>query len=67
MGSNHASSKPCGICHLQILRRPRLPKGTRNTPIGTASVQSGSESAGHDFEDEERHMLAVVVRCWAQR
>ena len=67
MGSNHDSRKPCGMCNLQILKRPRLPKWTRNTPIGTASVQSGSESAGHDFEDEEGHMLAVVARCGAQR
>jgi hypothetical protein len=22
---------------------------------------------GHDFEEEERHMLAAVVRCGAQR
>ena len=67
MDSNHDSRKPFGMCNLQILKRPRLPKRTRNTPIGTASVQSGSESAGHDFEDEERHMLAVVARCGAQR
>jgi hypothetical protein len=40
MDSNHDSRKPFGMCNLQILKRPRLPKWTRNTPIGTASVQS---------------------------
>ena len=58
MDSNHDSRKPFGMCNLQILKRPRLPKRTRKTPIGTASVQSGSESAGHDFEDEARQA------CW---
>src|SRR5665647_2419032 len=46
MDSNHDSRRPFGICNLQILKRPSLPKRTRKTPIGTASVQSGSESAG---------------------
>ena len=40
MDSNHDSRKPCGMCNLQILRRPRLPKRARNTHIGTAPVQS---------------------------
>jgi hypothetical protein len=62
MDSNHDSHKFSRMCNLQILKRPRLPNWTRNAPIGTAPVQSGRESAGHDFEEEERHMLAVVVR-----
>jgi hypothetical protein len=61
MDSNHDSHTPCGMCNLQILKRPRLPKRTRNAPIGTASVQSGSEPASHDFE-EERHMFGGEVR-----
>src|ERR1035438_7592137 len=41
---NHDKNKLCGMCNLQILKRPKLPKGTRFTPIGTAPVQTGGES-----------------------
>ena len=40
MDSNHDYHKPRGMCNLQILKRPRLPKRARNTHIGTAPVQS---------------------------
>ena len=46
--SNHDNYKLCGMCNIQILKRSRLPKGTRNTPIGTASVQGGGEPCVHN-------------------
>ena len=39
MDSNHDSSKVPGMCNLQIIKRPEMPDRTRNTPIGTTSVQ----------------------------
>jgi hypothetical protein len=38
MDSNHDKHKRFGMCNLQILKRPRH-EWTRNTAIGTASVQ----------------------------
>ena len=43
MGSNHDSNKLSEMCNLQILKRLRLPKRTRNTHIGTAPVQSDAD------------------------
>src|ERR1035441_5541715 len=51
MGSNHDYYKPFGMCNLQILKRRRLPKRTRNTHIGTAPVQSRFAELLDDSEE----------------
>src|SRR5579872_1258757 len=39
MDSNHKEENHCGMCNLQISKRPKKPSWARKTVIGTTSVQ----------------------------